>query len=437
MTSANIASEPICASNDEARTRLKHIADALLMHDREIAARCDDSVARVIAGAPMIMRRSRGYVPRPIQLARAVKQPILACGAELKNSFCLLDGDLAYFGPHVGDLDSLATLSFFEEAVDHMQKILGIRPELVAYDLHPAYLSSRYARSRKDAIAVGVQHHHAHIVSVMAEHGLEGPVIGLAYDGTGYGLDGTSWGGEILLAYPGHFTRLATFRPISLPGGNRAMREVWRTALALLEDAYEGEAPLHALPLFQALPKQDVTVVRQMIERGLNAPPARGLGRYFDALGAVALNRPRASYEGQVAVAWNMIADASEKEAYAFDLDRSVEPMEIDLRPLVRAAVEDLLSGLPASRVSARFHNTLVEASATLVRLAAAQVGTLPVVLSGGVFQNAWLAEGLLGALSGQFRVSLPREVPVGDGGLALGQGIVAEECEKEGQRCA
>ena len=437
MTSANLASEPICASNDEAEARLKGIADALLVHDRDIASRCDDSVARVIAGAPMVLRRSRGYVPRPIKLARAVEQPILSCGAQLKNSFCLVDGDLAYFGPHIGELDSLQTLRFFEEAVEHMQKILGIRPELLAYDLHPAYLSSQYALAQSGPSHIGVQHHHAHIVSVMAEHALEGPVIGLAYDGTGHGLDGTSWGGELLLAEHGHFTRLATFRSLSLPGGNAAMREVWRTALSLVDDAFDGQAPLDSLPLFRGLDQSDVRVVQQMLERGLNAPRARGVGRYFDAMAAIALNRPRASYEGQLAVAWNRVADPREVGAYPFDLDRAVEPIEIDLRPLVRAAVQDLLTGLPPGRVSARFHRTLVDASASLVRLIAEQVGKLPVVLSGGVFQNAWLAEGLLAALSDSFELFLPREVPPGDGGLALGQAIVANQCAKEGQRCA
>jgi hydrogenase maturation protein HypF len=244
MTSANVSDEPICKGDDEARRRLNGIADALLLHDRHIAMRCDDSVVRVIAGVPTVMRRSRGFVPRPFMLKRPVARPVLACGAHLKNTFCIATGDTAYFGPHIGDLETVAALEFFEEAVERMETVLSTKPEVIAHDLHSGYLSTRYAHARGDGELVGVQHHHAHVVSAMAEHGVDGPVLGLAFDGTGAGLDDSSWGGEFLLCFRGHFERLGTFRPIRLPGGNTAMREVWRTAYALLHDAFEGAPPI-------------------------------------------------------------------------------------------------------------------------------------------------------------------------------------------------
>ncbi|MGB8224520.1 MAG: carbamoyltransferase HypF, partial [Polyangiales bacterium] len=278
MTSANVSDEPICSENAEAGRRLAGIADAILLHDRDIAIRCDDSVARVIAGIPTIMRRSRGFVPRPFYLARPVSRPVLACGAHLKNTFCIASGDTAYFGPHIGDLETLAALEFFEEAIDSMQTILSVRPEVIAHDLHPGYLSTRYAMARDDAIKVGVQHHHAHVMSAMAEHGLRGPVLGVVYDGTGFGEDGTSWGGEFLLCFPDRFERLATFRPVRLPGGDLAMREVWRVAYSLLHDAFDGSPPVDALGLFRGIAPESIRVVSQMIDRGLNAPRARGVG---------------------------------------------------------------------------------------------------------------------------------------------------------------
>jgi hydrogenase maturation protein HypF len=427
MTSANVSDEPICKDNDEAVRRLEGMADAILLHDREIAIRCDDSVARMIAGMPTIMRRSRGFVPRPFYLARPVSRPVLACGAHLKNTFCIASGDTAYFGPHIGDLETVAALEFFEEAIESMQTILGVRPEVIAHDLHPGYLSTRYAMARNDAVKVGVQHHHAHVVSAMAEHGEQGPVLGVAYDGTGFGQDGTSWGGEFLLCAADRFERLATFRPVRLPGGNLAMREVWRIAFALLHDAFEGSPPIDALPLFRNVAPQAIRVVSQMIERGLNAPQARGVGRYFDAFGALALSRPVSTYEGQVALAWDHAANEAVREAYPFALDRSETPNEVDLRPTVRAAVDDLLSEAPPGDVSARFHNTLVRITVGVLEGLLAELGNMPVALTGGVFQNARLTAGILENLSSKIGILQHGEVPPGDGGIALGQALIAD----------
>ncbi len=435
MTSANRADEPICTDNVEASQRLRGIADALLIHDRPIAIRCDDSVAMTIAGKPMLVRRSRGYVPRPIALARPVARPVLACGAHLKNTFCLVTGDLAYFGPHIGDLDELEALCSYEEAIARMERLLDLQPEVVAHDLHPQYQSTRYALRRAAATTVAVQHHHAHVASAMAEHHLAGPVIGVAYDGTGLGTDGTAWGGEILLATFDGFERLATFRALPLAGGDAAIRDVWRVALALLDDAFDGRPPEAALArLLEQVPERDVLVVRQMIGRGINAPLARGVGRYFDGAGALGLGLGRAAYEGQVAVAWDRVADPRPCGSYPYYLDRVASPMEIDLRPLVRTMTFELLGGLAPPTLSARFHEGLINATAEAVRASLARVGRLPVVLTGGVFQNRRLAEGVMRALDGRAQIYIHGEVPPGDGGLALGQALVADAVARRGQ---
>ena len=427
MTSANVSDEPICKDNDEARRRLRGIADALLLHDREVAMRCDDSVARVIAGAPTLMRRSRGFVPRPFMLKKPVSRPVLACGAHLKNTFCLATGDTAYFGPHIGDLETVAALAFFEEAVEHMQDILSIRPEVIAHDLHPGYLSTRYALARNDAARVGVQHHHAHVLSAMAENQVEGPVLGVAFDGTGAGDDGASWGGEFLLCFAERFERLATFRPIRLPGGNLAMREVWRIAYALLHDAFDGDPPIDDLALFEHVPKDAQRLVAQMLERDLNTPPAHGVGRYFDAFGALGLGRATSSYEGQVAVAWDFAANETTRDHYPFQIDRDPAVPEIDLRQAVRAAVADMGAGASPAVISARFHNMLVEVTVRVVETLLADLGSLPVALTGGVFQNARLCQGIASKLGNKYGILRHREVPPGDGGIAIGQALIAD----------
>jgi hydrogenase maturation protein HypF len=438
MTSGNFSEEPIARGNAEALHRLGEITDAFLLHDRDIATPCDDSVARVVAGGPVLLRRSRGWVPRPIPVAQPFTQPVLAVGGHLKNTFCIGLGDAAYLGPHVGDLENLETLAAFEESVGRMEKFLGVRPEVVAHDLHPEYVSTRWAAQIRSGRRIGVQHHHAHVASAMAEHGLAGPVLGFAWDGTGYGTDGTSWGGELLLARLDGFERVGSFRPLALPGGEAAIREPWRQAFALLTDAYPEGVPLEVLALFDQVDPRAVAVVRQILQQDVQTPRARGVGRFFDAFGSLFLRRPYSRHEGQIATAWNSVADPAERGAYPFSVAGEDLP-EVDLRLTLRAALEDFVAGAAPSAISGRFHETLARAAEALMSSAALRAPDtegLPVVLTGGCFANALLAERVLERLTESTtdrRVFLHRRVPPGDGGLALGQAVVANALAGKG----
>ena len=431
MTSGNLSDEPIAFDNAEALRRLGGIADLFLLHDREIVTRTDDSVATIVAGEPLLIRRSRGYVPRAILLGTAVARPVLACGALLKNTFCLASGDRAWLGPHIGDLENLETYDSYTTAIRRFERFLDVAPEVIAHDLHPDYLSTHYARGRDETIRVGVQHHHAHVVSVMAEHRLPGAVFGLSYDGTGYGTDGTSWGGELLIATRASFERVGTFRPLPLVGGDQAIRHPWRLALALVLDAYHGDPPAAVMRRFAAVSHAELAGATAIIRA--NTPPlARGVGRYFDAFGALFLGRLHAAFEGQMALEWNQAADPHGAGHYSFDIRGGTDPWELDLREAVREAVDHEAQGASVGEVAAAFHNTLADATAALVRHAAATHGRLPVVLSGGCFQNARLAEAVRTSLAPDFEVWLPRDVPPGDGGIALGQAVVADAVLRE-----
>jgi hydrogenase maturation protein HypF len=444
MTSANLSEEPIVFRNQEARERLGTIADRILAHDREIEARADDSVARVIAGAPTVLRRARGYVPRPISVARSFDRPTLACGALLKNTFCLGLGDQATLGPHIGDLENLETFAAFEEAVARTERFLGTEPRLVAHDLHPEMLSTRYALERARTLgvpAIAVQHHHAHVVSAMAEHRLDGPVLGVAFDGTGYGTDGAGWGGELLLAWLDRFERVATLRPLPLAGGDQAVREPWRLALAALDDAFDGAPPLDRLALFRSIPATRIGVVRRMIASRLNAPLVHGAGRWFDAAAALLLSRGQARHEAQLAMALEGVAAFGDHGVDSFTIDESRSPWQLDLRPLFRRLTEDLIEGHAPAVLAARFHDTLAVATAELIRRAARRYadvlgggeGSAPVVLTGGCMQNVRLAERISAELAGWRGLYLHRQVPPGDAGIALGQALVANAVARGG----
>lgn len=426
MTSGNLSEEPIAFTNEDAQVRLAPIADILLLHNRPIENPCDDSVAQVMAGRPVVLRRSRGYVPTSLPLATPVPHPVLACGGQLKNTFCLAWGDRAFLGPHIGDLDNLETLRAYEEAIARLSQFSGITPVLIAHDLHPDYWSTRYAVSRPEPRKQAVQHHHAHVVSAMAEHGITGPVIGIAFDGAGLGADGTAWGGEILHCTLAEYERIATLRPLRLPGGDRAIHEVWRLALALLDDAFGGAASLGGLALFTDAILSQVGKMRALLQTGLNSPPAHGVGRYFDAFGAMGLAAAESHFEGQIATRFGLLADPCEHTVYPFHLDESTLPVQIDLRATVRAYVADLRRGYPSAVLSARFHNTLV--AGTIAAVDHYGEPALPIVLSGGCFQNERLLTLFLRGFRSRRRIYCHERIPPGDGGLALGQALVAAQ---------
>lgn len=428
LTSGNRSGEPIAWRTGDALARLAGIAELFLVHDRAIAAPCDDSVALVAGGATIWIRRSRGRVPRPIRLARPVERPTLGCGAHLHATVCLAVGDEAFPSAHLGDLDSPEALEAFEAAVARLEALLGARAERFAHDLHPGYVSTRWARERGGAGAFGVQHHHAHLAAALADAGVAGRAYALAWDGTGWGPDGSAWGGELLLGDALSCQRIGTLRPLRLAGGEAAIREPWRLALAALEDAFDGAPPLAAVPLFAALAPEDVAAVRRLLCGGGAAVAAHGAGRWFDALGALVLGRPRSEHSGDVALAWNAAARGRSGPPYPFALDRDAQPWQVDLRPLVRAATADLLAGRAAGEIAGRFHETLAAAAEALLAAARAAHGPAPVALGGGCFQNPLLVERVTARLAGLgLAVVRHREVSPGDGGIALGQVVVAD----------
>ncbi len=437
MTSGNRSGEPIVHRVADAPDRLGAVVDLILVHDRAIERPCDDSVARVAARAPLVLRRARGFVPRSIRLARPVRSPVLAVGAHFGNAACVAVGDRAWPGVHVGDLESPESLDFLEQSIEDLLAWVGVRPELVAHDAHPDYESTRLARRLPGVRSVAVQHHHAHLASVLAENLETGPVLGLVWDGTGLGDDGAAWGGELLLGGLDGVRRVATLRPLRLAGADRAVREVWRLALAALDDAFEGEPPLDRLALFESVGRDARERVGALLASGLACPLAHGVGRLFDAVGSLVLAQPQAGFQGEVALALEGAARGGRGRAYPFALDRDCTPWQLDWRPALRALVADLLVGRAADEVAARFHAALIEAGAAALREASRAYAVSPVALSGGCFQNRILVEGLLEALGSERRVLRHRQLPPGDGGLALGQAVAADAMQEGSRACA
>jgi hydrogenase maturation protein HypF len=424
LTSGNMSEEPIAIDNGEAFRRLSGVADYFLVHNRDIYLRNDDSVVRVVGEKVRMIRRSRGYVPVPVPLDQAIR-PTLACGPFLANTVCLGKGKNAFLSQHVGDLENLETFESFEKTIKHLKAILEIDPQVIAYDLHPDYLSTQYAINQRGARKVGVQHHHAHIASCMAEHGISGPVIGLAMDGTGYGADGTVWGGEILLADYHCFERVGHFQHVALPGGDAAIREPWRMALAYLHHAF-GKG-LFDLPIefIKRLDPMKAGIVLSMIEKNLNAPQTSSCGRLFDGVASLVGLRDRSSYRGQAAVELEMEMGEGE-DYYSVVIPREGE-LIIPHAPIIRGIVTDLMEGMNRRTISRRFHNTLVRVFADACIELRNRRKLNRVVLSGGVFQNAFLLgqlEKILGELG--FEVYTPSLVPANDGGISLGQTVVA-----------
>ncbi len=425
MTSGNLSEEPLATQNDEAYQRLGHIADSFLLHNRKINVGCDDSVVRPTPLGPIIMRRARGHVPFPIKLERDLGKT-LAVGGHFKNTFCLTEGNNAFLGQHIGDLEDAETLEYFKWCVKHLQDVLRVTPELIAHDLHPSYLSTRYAQQlaeEQGLETVAVQHHHAHIAACMAEHGVAGPVLGVACDGTGYGADGTVWGCEVLVSNYDDYTRAAHLDYVPLPGGEQAIRQPWRMAAVYLD----RQGLLGADTEFcQTLDTDSWRVLKQMIEKDINCPLASSAGRLFSAVSALIGLCPVEAYESQSAIMLEAAAIEAEG-AYSYQIVQDNDMLIMQPGSMFPEIADDLQAGTAIGQISARFHNTFVQMLADTVQQVADETGIVQVALSGGTFQNELVLVGLYQELTeAGFEVLIHRETPPNDGGLALGQAVVA-----------
>ncbi len=437
MTSGNLSEEPIAVGNREAVRRLSEVADEFLLHDRDIHARYDDSVVRVIGDEVVPLRRARGFAPTPIDLPFSTSRDILACGAQQKCTFCLVKGTKAFVSQHIGDLENLETLEHYESSLDTFRSLFKVEPQLIAHDMHPDYLSSHVAHDfpAPSAFRVVVQHHHAHVVSAMVEHGIRGPVIGVAYDGTGYGLDGAIWGGEILTATWERFERVGHLRYAPMIGGEAAIRKPYRMAagyvwsLCAASDA-EFQTFLSRIPIAERI------LLRRQFEGKLNTPLTSSCGRLFDAAAALLGLRSEALYEGQPAVELEAIADESVTDAYyPFDVIREGDGWIVDPAAALRALWCDYRAGRPISAVAAAFHNTVAAFTLAVCEKVRDARRLNKVVLSGGCFQNALLTRRLSDQLRERdFEVFTHRQIPPNDGGISLGQAVVAYALMEEGR---
>jgi hydrogenase maturation protein HypF len=436
MTSGNRSDEPIAYQDRDALERLSGIADFFLINDRPIHLRCDDSVTRVVAGVELPIRRSRGDAPRPIRLPIRCDCPTLALGGQLKATFALGRGRNAFLSHHIGDLDHFEAFRAYGQAVAHYRHLFCLDPAYVVHDMHPDYASTRYAEQHAGARpTIAVQHHHAHVASCMAENGLNERVIGVAFDGTGYGTDGAIWGGEFLVGDYLGFRRAAHLRLVVLPGGEQAIREPWRMAAAYLLDA-----GCDCSPLATSVPATSLAALERIIERRFNSPPTTSAGRLFDAVAALVGVRRRVRYEGQAAIELEWLATGVEADGvYPFDIQEAregVSPMVLDARPMIGEIAEDLRRAVTIPTIARRFHSTMVEAIANVCGRLRAQTGLDVVALSGGVFLNALLTAEAAARLAGDgFRVYRHRHVPPNDGGLCLGQLAVAAARQGNGGR--
>jgi hydrogenase maturation protein HypF len=446
-TSGNRSEEPVAIDNDRAIEQLSEIADAFLVHNRPILSRYDDSVAQVCCGTEIMVRRSRGYAPVPLEIPVTASIPVLACGGHLKNTFCLVNGTHAFVSQHIGDLDNPDTLDHFQESLERFRELLAIEPEVIAHDLHPDYLSTALAREIAGShglATLAVQHHHAHIASCMAEHGLMGPVIGVAFDGLGYGLDGSAWGGEFLVCDWKSFARRAHFEPVPMPGGLEAVKRPWRMALGYAFAEREGKTPLLADfvgAMETRYGSQTIALIRQQVDKKINAPLTSSCGRLFDCMAALLGICLESSYEGQAAMALESlareavanasgertVAAVNETDPYQFEILSRGDVLVIRPGSILASTAHDIGSGAAACSVALKFHRTIAEVIVEACRQISRQTGLNDVCLSGGVFQNALLLEMALLLLSREgLRVYFQRRVPSNDGGLSLGQAVVA-----------
>jgi hydrogenase maturation protein HypF len=446
MTSANISDEPICYEDEDARKRLANIADYYLLHNRKIHMRTDDSVARVAVqgsrqsrassdasaggrdarGPSMILRRSRGYAPGPIKTGFTFARQILACGAELKNTFCLTRGDYAFVSHHIGDLENFETLQSFREGIEHFKRLFYLEPEVVAYDLHPEYLSTKYALGLDQIeTKLGVQHHHAHIASCMADNQIDGDVIGVAMDGLGFGTDGRMWGGEFFVANFSEAERIAHLDYMPMPGGAKAIREPWRMAAVYLQQAFGDEFEKLDIPFIAEMDTQAWATLKRMVASKTNCPETSSMGRLFDAISSLLRLRDATNYEGQAAIELEQIADRDCTQKYQFDV--SEDEGIIRAQTVIRSAVEDILSGVPPPAISAKFHLGVADLIVSMAMKIREQRKLNRVALSGGVFQNVILLKAACRSLADAgFEVLTHSRVPTNDGGISLGQAAIA-----------
>jgi len=430
MTSGNLSEEPIAKDNDEALIRLGGIADYFLLHNRDIFSRYDDSVYMVEDDKPQALRRARGYAPYPIPLPFKAKQ-ILACGAELKNTFCVTKDEHAFLSQHIGDMENEETLEHFENTIELYQKLFRIEPEIIAYDMHPEYLSAKYAlevSSEQGLSLIPVQHHHAHIVSCLVENKVKGPVIGVVFDGTGYGTDGTIWGGEFLLADWRSFQRLGHLEYVPLLGGATAIKKPYRMALSYLYTLLGEDFSLEGLPISKLNPAE-LELIKQQLKRGINCPLTSSAGRLFDAVSALLGVRGEIDYEAQAAIELEMLAlnEADEWESYPFSIVEYQGVRVVKLGELFPSVVQDVKNQTPIPIISLKFHNTMAQIITRMCKLIARETGITQVALSGGVFQNRLLLKLATAALQREgFSVLTHHLVPCNDGGISLGQAVIA-----------
>jgi hydrogenase maturation protein HypF len=432
MTSGNLSEEPIVVSNAEALRQLDGVADWFLLHNRDIWTRVDDSVVRTFEGRERVLRRSRGFVPQTIDLGIEMDE-VLAFGGELKNTFCLTKGHYAVLSQHIGDLENFETMQFFEETLARLQHAFRVSPRAVAYDLHPGYWSTRLALASRIEQKFAIQHHHAHIVSCMAENHLRGHVIGVAFDGTGFGTDDKIWGGEFLIADLAGFGRRGHLRYVPLPGGDAAVRQPWRMALSYLRDAFGQQIP-DTLVRFPGVKEKQIELVTAMLAKHIQTVETSSCGRLFDAIAAILGIASEVTFEGQAAIALETAAARgserlqSNPDHYPFDIEVA-EPLVLDLRATIRAIADEVARGRPAEEISAIFHNTLAAAIVEVCVRVRLSDGLDRVCLSGGTFQNLYLLERTIVELRRRgFAVFLHAQVPANDGGIALGQAVIANE---------
>lgn len=431
-TSGNVSDEPIAFTNEDALERLAEIADAFLINNRDIYTRVDDSIVRAVSYAGMTetapLRRARGYTPMPVR-APFELPPLLAVGPELKSTICISRGSELFLSHHIGDLKNDATRRSFEYAIGHLAELLEVRPEVLAHDMHPGYMSTRYAREQNELPTVEVQHHHAHMAACMCEHGLCEPVVGVIFDGTGYGIDGQIWGGEFLLGDYGGFERAAHLEYFRLPGGDRAVEEPFRTALSLLVQTYGDLSRLEALPVVGERSEQERHVLTRMVQAGVSSPLTSSMGRLFDAVAALLGVRERCRYEAQAAIELEqLIEPGTRAEPLKWELHTTERPLRVDVRPAI-AELAALVArgGSKAAELSLRFHCTVVDVVRRTCMEIGRRTGVRKVVLSGGVWQNEWLLRGAYETLvQAGFEVHAHRIVPANDGGVALGQAAIA-----------